>query len=178
MDKVSAERTGVPLSLKQLKASQFMDAPNRARPFEPILNFREILGKSLSSSTCDNTLGLMRCAILVIETALPAGSVNTSSDGAWNQKRSTYWRSLVMKAEDPKSLMGCIILLENVLSKDWLRPNAEHLLSCLPRPWKAINDATVSSVALRLWVLDRGIKYGLSYDEDVEEWTNIDDEVE
>ena len=168
-------KTRPPLLLEQLKASKYLDSPNRASLFAPVMNFQEILSNRSSDSTCDNTLGFMRCATLIIEAALPAGSVNTSTDGSWNQNRSSYWRTLVNKAENPGSLMGCIMVLENVLSKDWLRPNAEHLLSCLPRPWKAISDATASSIALRLRVLDRGIKYGLSYDEDGEEWTNIDD---
>ncbi len=171
---MTKQKTQPPLLLEQLKASKYLDSPNRASLFSPVMNFTEILSTRSSDSTCDYTLGLMRCATLIIEAALPAGSVNTSIDGTWNQNSSSYWRSLVTNAENPGSLMGCIIVLESVLSKDWLRPNAEHLLSCLPRPWKAVNDATASSIALRLGVLDRGIKYGLSYDEDGEEWTNID----
>mmetsp|Transcript_7346 Transcript_7346/g.4344 ORF Transcript_7346/g.4344 Transcript_7346/m.4344 type:complete len:85 (+) Transcript_7346:1-255(+) len=57
--------------------------------------------------------------------------------------------------------MGCLVLLGTAISKDWLRPNAEHLISCLPRSWKSINEASVSSIALRLWTLDQGIKYAL-----------------
>ncbi len=173
---MTKQKIEVPDQLMKLKAVQFIDSPNRAKLFASVINFHEILRSRPSNTTCDNMLGLMRCSVLIIEAALPSGAVDTSVDGVWNQKRSSYWRSLVRKAENPGSLMGCIIVLENVLSKDWLRPNAEHLLACLPRPWKAINDATVSSIALRLLVLDRGIKYGLSYDEDEEEWTNLDDD--
>ena len=164
------------LSLEQLKASKFIDSPNRASQFAPFMNFQDIMRHRSSDSTCDKTLGLMRCATLIIEAALPSGSVNTSLDGAWHQNKSSYWRSLVKKADNPGSLMGCIILLEKALSTEWLRPNASHLLACLPRPWKAINDATVSSIALRLLVLDRGIKYALSYNKDEEEWTNLEDD--
>ena len=124
----------------------------------------------------DDTLGLLRCTILIIEAALPKGSIDSTANGSWKAENASYWRSMVMKATSPGALMGCIILLESNLSKDWLRPNAEHLLSCLPRPWKAINDASISSISLRLQVLDRGIKYGLCQNKDDDEWQTFDEE--
>ena len=172
---LSTEKTAVPFALHKLQAKTFLESPHRARMISPIMDFSKILNKAASTPTDDHRLDLLRSATLIIEAALPEGAVDTSTKGSWNAEKSSYWRSLVMNAKSPGDLMGCIILLENVLSNDWLRPNAEHLLGCLPRPWKAINDATVSSVALRIWVLDRGIKYGLSHDEEGE-WRTIDEE--
>ena len=166
-----------PFELNELKATEFLNSPNRAVMFTPVMNFRKIMNDVSNNPIDDNTLSLLQCATLTIEAALPSGMVDTSPTGSWNIEKSTFWRSLVMKSNSPGDLMGCIVLLENVISKDWLRPNAEHLLACLSRPWKAINDASVSSIALRLWVLDRGIKYGLIVDEDGE-WQSLEDEVE
>jgi|EP01083_Nonionella_stella_P244882 hypothetical protein len=174
---MSSQKKTAPLELHELHAASFLDSPNRSRLSSPIINFSDISNYVPSNPTDDHRLGLLRCATLMIEAALPAGAVDTSPSGYWRAEKSAYWRSMVMNAKSPRSLMGCIILFEHVLSSDWLRPNAEHLLGCLSRPWKAINDASVSSIALRLWVLDRGIKYGLSHDEDGE-WRTLDEEEE
>mmetsp|Transcript_25744 Transcript_25744/g.38529 ORF Transcript_25744/g.38529 Transcript_25744/m.38529 type:complete len:1046 (+) Transcript_25744:820-3957(+) len=177
LNSMAKQKTSVPSALLIYQAVAFLDSPNRAKMFSPVLNYSKLLATSPSTTTEKRTLALLRCATLIIEAALPAGSVDSSANGPWNAQNSAYWRSMVVEAETPGCLMGCIILLENTLSSDWLRPNAEHLLSCLPRPWKAINDASVSSIALRLLVLDRGIKYGLSHDEDGEwrTWEDGDD---
>ncbi len=174
---MATQKTAVPSAIQELQAVAFLDSPNRARMFSPVMNYSKLMETSSSTTTTtdNHTLALLRCATLIIEAALPAGSVDSSINGFWKAQTSLYWRSMVVKAETPGCLMGCIILLENALSTDWLRPNAEHLLGCLPRPWKAINDASVSSIALRLLVLDRGIKYGLSHDEEGE-WRTLEDE--
>ncbi len=169
------QSTDPPTSLDHLQARKFLDSPNRAVKYSPVFNFTKIMNKLSTSSSDDEMLGLLRCAVLIIEAAIPMGSIDTSDNGPWNPAHAAYWRKLVMNSKTPGCLMGCIIVFESVLSKDWIRPNCEHLLSCLPRPWKAINDATVSSIALRLWVLDRGIKYALIHDED-DEWKTLEEE--
>lgn len=164
-----------PIKLCHLQAKRFLDAPNRAIKYSPLMNFSQIMNGTRVSTIDDETLGLLRCATLIVEAALPLGAVETGSEGSWKPEYSAYWRTMVMNATTPGDLMGCIVVLESVLSKDWIRPNAEHLLSCLPRPWMAINEATASSVALRLWVLDRGIKYELTHDDEDDEWQDIED---
>lgn len=103
----------------------------------------------------------MKVALLLIEYSLPIGAINNSDGGTWKPEIASYWRYLVQNSQSPAQLMGCLIVFEDALSMDWLRPNAEHLLLCLPKHWKAMNEATVSSLALRIWLLDGGIKYGL-----------------
>ena len=103
----------------------------------------------------------MKVALLLIEYSLPLGAIDNSNDGIWKPEIASYWRHLVQSSVSPAQLMGCLIVFEDALSMDWLRPNAEHLLLCLPKHWKAMNEATVSSLALRIWLLDSGIKYGL-----------------
>ena len=168
----------VPFDLHQLKAQSFLDAPKRAILFPSVMNFSKIMSQLSTTLSDDKKLGLLRCTILIIEAALPVGSIDTTANASWKPENASYWRSMVMKATTPGALMGCIILLESNLSKDWLRPNAEHLLSCLPRPWKAIEGASISSVSLRLQVLDRGIKYGLSHEKDDDEWETFDEKDE
>jgi len=169
---MSARLGGIPSQIQELQAKVFLDSPNRARLFSPVIDFSKILKIGPGASCDDQIIGLLRCATLLIEAALPAGSVKTSTNESWAPEKASCWRSDVMAAESSGSLMGCVILLENMISKDWLRPNAEHLLSCLPRPWKAISEASLSSIALRLWILDSGIKYELSHQNG--EWEDIE----
>ena len=170
------ERRSMPSMLHNFEARKFLDAQCRAILYSPVMNFSKIVNQVSKISSDVRDIGWLRCALLMIEAALPQGSIDTTSTSVWNPGNAANWRDMVLNATTPGILMGCIILLENNLSNDWLRPNAEHLLSCLPRPWKAINDATMSSVSLRLLVLDRGIKYGLSHDEEDGEWKTVEEE--
>jgi len=122
----------------------------------------------------DKAILELKAGLLLVEAALPNGSVKTSGNGVWKPHTALHWRSMVAKSTTPGNLMGCLVLLENALTKEWLRPNAEHLVSCLPRPWKSINEASVASISLRLSTLDRGMKYGLVKDDDGN-WENVDD---
>jgi hypothetical protein len=169
-----AQRTSIPGELQTLTAIEFLDAPHRASHVI-ISNISKLSGTNPGGSSEDKSIALMRTSVLLIEASLPRGSVDTSEEGTWKPEIASSWRAMVADAQSPAILTGYIILLENVISKDWLRPNAQHLLSCLPRPWKAVNEATISSIALKLFTLDRGIKYDKTNDED-EDWLNTDND--
>ena len=132
-------------------------------------NLRRILIAPHSASTEDKAILELKAALLLVEAALPNGSVKR---GVWKPHTAVYWRSMVMKSSTPGNVMGCLVLLENILSKEWIRTNGEHLVSCLPRPWKSINEASVSSITLRLRTLDKAIKYEKAKKEN---WEAIDD---
>lgn len=148
----------IPSSLA-LEAKSFINEPHRARLYIPLNVFADVCSFGPGASNEDKSFSDLKVGILLVESALPRGSVDTSDEGLWRPEISSSWRRMVFAADNPGSLIGCLILLENAINKAWLRPNAEHLLSTLPRPFKAVNEASVSSVALRLWILDRGLKY-------------------
>lgn len=147
----------LPDSLRGLKAFPFLCAPNRARGPVALPNFRQLLTMPPSASFEDKTLHELKAALLLIESSLPRGSVKV----VWKPHTSLFWRSMVTKSTTPGNLMGCLVLLENAISKELFNPNGEHLISCLPRHWKMINDASVSSISLRLNTLDGAIKYSV-----------------
>jgi len=152
-------RLAIPESLKYLQAKTFLEKQNRDSSALP--NFAKIATVRPGATSEEKLLATLRAGILLVEAALPSGSIQSTDDCIWNTSTASCWRSMVTKADNPSSLIICLILLETVISTDWLRPNSEHLLSSLSRPWKAVNEASVSSIALRLWILDSGIKYGL-----------------
>lgn len=156
--------------MRNLKASAYLCSPHRARGFAKFPNFRRLLDSPSSATLEDKTIQELKAALLLVEAALPNGSLKA----VWKVHTAQYWRSMLSESSTPGNLMGCLVLLENAISKDWLRPNCEHLISCLPRHWKSINEASVSSIALRLGTLDRGLKYGMAKD-DNGHWDNIDE---
>ena len=174
LSELLVQRTSIPDELQNLTAISFLNAPNRASHVI-MPNISKLSSASPGGSSEENSIALMRTAVLIIEASLPRGSVDTSENGTWKPQIASSWRDMVTKTQSPATLTGYIILLENVILKDWLRPNAQHLLSCLPRPWKAVNEATVSSVALKLFTLDRGIKYDKTDDENGD-WLNEDND--
>ena len=162
MDKLIAERESTPPALDNLIAKKYIHTRKRARgsdhPFP--------LGTTISQpptgpgvSSEDEAISILRTALLTIEAALPLGSIDTSQHGVWRPEAAAYWRSMVQNSTGPAYLMGCVVLLEDSLSSLWMYPQAKHLFACLPRHWKAIKDASVSSVAVRVWLLDSGIRY-------------------
>jgi hypothetical protein len=152
------EKAFVPNTMN-LIAQSFIREPRRARGNIPAPIYFELF-RNKAASVEQRTLDLMKFGILLVEAALPQGSLNTSSDeGLCSPEMTAGWRSMVLKAQGPRALAGCLILLENSIRKQWFRSDTEQLLLCMHRPFKAVNEATISSIALRLWLLDRGIKY-------------------
>jgi hypothetical protein len=148
--------TDLPDSLRELKAFAYLFAPNRARGAVALPNFRQLLTTPLCASFEGKAIQELKAALLLIESSLPKGSLKV----VWKPHTALYWRSMVTKSTTPGYLMGCLVLLENAISKEWFSTNGEHLISCLPRHWKMINEASVSSIWLRINTLDGGIKYG------------------
>jgi len=152
----------VPEALKYLLATKYLHSRRRAKG-------ATFLSASLSDSlsvgvgaTCDEMItAILKASLLLIEAALPVGSVNTSEKGPWNPEASNFWRSMVRFSIGPATLMGCVILLQDAIDKGWYRPRGKHMMECLPMYWKAIEDATLASIATRIWILDRSILYGM-----------------
>jgi hypothetical protein len=163
----AATRGGLPPALNLLSAKDYFWARDRARGTGPLPDFDRAAragdGKASSSpppSSSESTLGLVRAALLAIECALPVGSVDATEGGPWNPGLAARWRRCVEGASGPARLMQCAILLEDAIGEDWVVPEVGHLRSCLPARWKAVLDATASSLAVRVILLDRSLRYG------------------
>lgn len=159
LEDAASLRDGVPPELDNMIAKKFLRAKDRARGLAALPNFADAARVEPTASTGKRTLGMLKAALLLLEAALPSGAVDTSSKGPWRPSLAALWRNAVRSARGPASLMRCLVLLESSLSLEWVDPHYSHLLSCLPIGWKAINEATVGSIALRIFVIDRGVHF-------------------
>jgi len=159
LEEAASLRDGVPAELENMVAKKFLRAKDRARGSAPVPNFTEVARVEPTASTGKKTFGMLKAALLLLEAALPLGAVDNSAKGSWRPTLASEWRSAVRGARGPSSLMRCLVLLEFSLSLEWVDPHYSHLLSCLPIGWKAINEATVGSIALRIFLIDQGIHF-------------------
>lgn len=151
-------REAIPEELQHMAAKKYLHKRNRARlSIRPTLDFEKIMTNGPGASQNDKILSILKVATLIIESALPVGSINVTK--VWTSEVSIHWRSNVKSAQGPIELMGCLILLENAISKKWIKPSISQILSSMPMHWKAVAEASISSLALRIWLLDSGIKY-------------------
>lgn len=159
MDFSNANEASPPL-LEGMFAFQFLNVKKRARatPASKVELF-ECAFTRPSASHDEKVLGLLKGAILLIEAALPRGSIGSSGSGPWNQNSAALWRNLVKDAQGPESLMKCVLLLEDAISPDWLHSQATQLYASVPKQWRATGEASLSAIALRISILDRCLKY-------------------
>lgn len=141
-------------------AKDYLHARDRVRENTGMPDFARIAHTRDDRLTNHKTFALMKAAVLAIEAALPVGSIDNSDFGIWRVEVSLRWRLLVINADGAAALMRCIILLEDTISVDWIKEDVGHLRSCLPDRWKAVAEASPSSLAIRVILLDRSIKYG------------------
>ena len=137
-----------PPTLQSLNAYRFMGEPGRANSYRPPLSFSDSKGM----------VSQLRLALLIVEAALPHGSIDDSDD-RWGEDFVTPWRAAVTVANDAVSLMQCQIMLEFGIRTAWLRPTGLKMLSCLASRTHAMRTATCGMVAIRIWTLDAAIKY-------------------
>lgn len=150
---------GIPTSLEKMAAKDFIHIKKRTRGLSALPNFAEAAKVGPSATSEEKVFATTKAALLLIESALPLGAVDNSETGPWRADLASKWRRLVLDAAGPSSLMRCTILLEDSIHPDWMGLQYSHLLSCMPLRWKAIKEASVSSLALRISLIDRGLKY-------------------
>jgi hypothetical protein len=139
----------IPECLKTLRAVEFLDAEYRE-------SIRETLKLSFSDTTTE--MDYMRYAVLILEAALPCGSLEISED-KWGDEFALCWREAVMAASDATALMGCVIMLEYCIKGSWTTAVGNKILACLPTRTQALKTATISQCALRLWLIDSALRY-------------------
>ena len=154
-----------PEILKTLQAYQYMNHSDRESSTSSsstnssnntgLINQRP----PLTYSDCyHSTIGKLRYAMLIIESALPKGCIDESDD-RWGDNFVLSWREAVMIANDATSLMQCQIMLEYGIKTAWLKPIGLKIFSCLASRNHAMRTATYGMVAIRIWALDAMIKY-------------------
>lgn len=151
---------GLPSALNFLVAKDYLYTKDRARGAKALPDFPLIATIKDHRYTNQRTFALMKAAILAVEAALPLGAVDNSEFGLWQPDRAQQWRLLVINSEGPAALMRCFFVLEDVIQPEWVKEDVYHLRSCLPDRWKAVGEASPSSLAIRGILLDRSIKYG------------------
>eukprot|EP00934_Nitzschia_sp_Nitz4_P004114 Nitzschia sp. Nitz4//scaffold47_size129522//67235//74024//NITZ4_003555-RA/size129522-augustus-gene-0.109-mRNA-1//1//CDS//3329552812//4104//frame0 len=156
----AALKYGLPISLEYLEAVAFLDAKDRARGNRPLPDFAKIAFAPATATDDERTFVHMKAALLAIEAALPLGSINHLDRGDWRPAFAHKWSNMVKDAEGPWGLMRCVIVLEDTILEEWTKEQIGHLRACLPSRWKALDEACVASVALRITLLDRGLLYG------------------
>lgn len=149
------ERSIVPKELHFLNALTYLHAVDRARPIDAALPDFWAVAKT------HETMDLLKTALLVMEAALPMGSIDTRENGSWRPEFSNQWRLNVLAAHGPATLMQCVIVFEDAIADDHcMKENYGHVRSCLPARWKAVLESSVSSLAVRIIMLDRSLAYG------------------
>ena len=160
-EEVSLSKYGLPRELNFLRAKDYLHARDRLRGNAPLPDFGSVLGSMPScGSLSQRQLALSKVALLAIEAALPIGCVDATPKGFWRKEHAERWRKLVREADGATILTRCAIVLEDMITQDWMREEVGHIQACLPARWKAVDEASASSVALRVIILDRGINYG------------------
>ena len=160
LEEAASQKDGLPSELNRMEAHRHFNLKDRARGAAPPPDFAMIANASVSASTDDRNFAVLKAAVLLIESALPLGSVDITSKGPWKPELAQQWRLTVERAEGPAKLMRCVILLEDLIAEEWLKPDVGHLRSCLPNRWKALGEVSVASLAIRVETLDRCILYG------------------
>ena len=120
----------------------------------------EHLRIGFSDARADNPLGMLRCALLMVEAALPDQSKDENED-KWGKGPSftRCWRESVAQAKDASDLIGPLMMLEFSLKTSWLKPTGLKLMACMPSRAVQCRRATLGLVAARLWALDATIRY-------------------
>lgn len=147
-----------PKVLLSLHAAAYLRTPDRSAGQRPPMGF----------SACSSPLQQLRAAMLIIEAALPLGSVDDSED-RWGDGFVIAWREAVISAADPIALMQCQLMLEYGIRTAWLKATGLKLFSCLPSRVQCLRTATYSAVAVRVWVLDETIKYDKVHSDKVQD---------
>jgi hypothetical protein len=157
--KRSAFKCGFPPVVNQLVALDYLYAKDRSRGDLALPDFSRILYVNTKCSS-QMTFAVVKAVALAIEAALPVGSIDNSDRGVWSPELALQWRLMVAAADGPESLMRCYFVLEDAIGLDWTKEDVGHLRSCLPDRWKAVSEASPSSLAIRGILLDRSLKYG------------------
>ena len=160
---------GAECALDSLRAYEFLSHGERH-----ITHRRRELATELNRT--HNEFVAVKSCLLAVYLALPLGSLNMGyieedktskydmatgvvNATGWNTVVDQLWRDSVLSATTSAALMECTLLLEFYVQKNWLQLPHSKLLSTLPSPHYAMRCPTCSSVALRVFCLDKALAY-------------------
>ncbi|CAB9519085.1 specific demethylase 5C [Seminavis robusta] len=158
LEEAAMKKEGLPAALNNMEAFAFIRAGTRARGAVPLPDFAGIARVGVGSAD-EKTFAVLKAGVLMIESALPIGSIDVTSKGPWKPSVAQQWRLLVERAESPSDLLRLVILLEDNITEEWFKTDVGHIRACLPNRWKALSEASVASLAVRIILLDRGLDY-------------------
>jgi hypothetical protein len=176
----------IPPLLQSLSAFQHLHSPNRyntqhlyshsSEPLIPNLSFHHHDTNSSPGNQL-NELLLLKVALLIIQSALPRGALDDDNDDKWTSPLPfpasssssatvspecvfiSAWRHGVITASNSQQLMEYELMLEYSIKLSWYRPLPLKLLSCLPSRAHCLRYPTESLLAMRIWSLDRAVKF-------------------
>lgn len=160
LEEAAAKRDGLPPALNNMEAHKYLRSQGRARGSAFLPDFATVAHTPAGASSDEQTFALLKAAVLLVELALPLGAVDVTSRGAWRPDVSKLWRVMVEEAQSSTDLMRYLIMLEDCITEQWFKQDVGHLRNCLPDRWLAIEEANVSSLAVRIQLLDRCLLYG------------------
>jgi len=155
----TALRYGLPPSLDILEAKAYLNSKDRIRGFLPLPPFGRIMETSPHASANEKIFAKMKAAVLAIESALPIGSINNTAKGQWRPEFAKQWRLNALYSKGPWDLMRCVILLEENINDEWIHPDIGNIYTGLPLRMKALEEASPSSLAMRIVLLDKSLIY-------------------
>jgi hypothetical protein len=155
LEEFDAKRLKAPVDLEGMFAMRSLQQKNGRKANHLVAaDFYGCACTRPGASHDERFLAFLKGAILLIEAALPFGAIEY-----WPTHAALLWRNFVKNAQGPESLLKCMLLLEDAISPDFLRPQSGQLVAALPRQWRAMGEASLSGVALRVAVLDHSLKY-------------------
>jgi hypothetical protein len=159
LEEDTESRNDLPPSLDVLEAKSFLNSKDRIRGFLPLPPFAQIMETSPGASANEKIFAKMKAAILAIESALPVGSINNTAKGQWRPEFANQWRLNALYSKGPWDLMRCVILLEENINDEWIHPDIGNIYTGLPLRMKALEEASPSSLAMRIVLLDKSLIY-------------------
>ena len=159
LEDATASRYGLPPSLDDLEAKSYLNSKDRVRGFLPLPPFTQIMETAPHASANEKIFASMKAALLAIEAALPIGSINNTAKGQWRPEFASQWRLNALYSKGPWDLMRCVILLEENINDEWIHPDIGNIYTGLPLRMKALEEASPSSLAMRILLLDKSLIY-------------------
>ncbi|KAL7511584.1 hypothetical protein ACHAXN_008574 [Cyclotella atomus] len=154
-EELEINQAQAPVALAGMFAFKSLQQTNwKSSKYLAFTDLYEYVSPRQGASHDEQSLLILKGSILLIEAALPTGAIEY-----WPDHAALLWSNFVKIAKGPESLLRCILLLEDAISPAFMKPQATQLLSALTRPWRAMGEASVSSVALRVAVLDHSLKF-------------------
>lgn len=164
--------TGPRDALEQLVASEHIDDTKR-RPHAYSIKRHYLLQAIDAGSTSTSTeIQAIKSALVSIFLALPIGSLETAQSKGVEYDPSDYtecpgwcdaleivWMESLLNAGTAMELMECVVLLEHSIARQWLDQETQGPYAALPSFHFAMRGISLSSVALRVFALDRALSY-------------------